>query len=684
MDTLATYLQDDTVPIGQREAAFASVYNQPFVRNDGHRTTLGKAFGRDFAVLEQTLNGAQAERMSRRSQERQAIAAQYEDKFEEAVRAGKKFSLYDIQQMKADYQSDTGMPAPKFFDDHVTQEQQDAAQEKLIIDQIKASRPGGYLLSSDLDGMSVTTRATYNSQARQGDEMFALSKEQQKKLERNLRTWTNEKTGEQIGVEDAGSRAWNTMYDNAENAWNKAYADAIQDGATQQQAIALANKDVEDKFNFGIKGEPTVFSQPPSASIPQRQQKEFDEARTYLQNNPMEYDQTVLPGTQDSLKALIKYRDTGKGDIPHIYKRLSTAYKHLTPYDFANAQLRAAGESELGSVPKAVELTRELSPAAQELINFKWTPARSYRAMSPVSYIDPGNTAVPARGSALRPTLSQGFQAIQAMGVPERGAAYLAGNIMQESGWWGARTWGQVAGDGSDRNGGLVSWMDDAQRNHYRLRNIEDYLGKPIKQASVPEQLNAMFWEMKRRNPGAYATFMNPNATDAELRRASKQYWGYGHEGARFGHAQDLLTGNVQQSRQGISSGSSIEKRNPTTVVGASGYRGSNNVVDTGQRDYKGRPIMMAPRAAESWKKMIAAGMPTNSGDVTNGYRDEKEYLRLLRGGYNPAANSTHNHGEGVDCHGAQGAWLRKHGARFGWYANDYHGTHGGHYEFKG
>ena len=93
---------------------------------------------------------------------------------------------------------------------------------------------------------------------------------------------------------------------------------------------------------------------------------------------------------------------------------------------------------------------------------------------------------------------------------------------------------------------------------------------------------------------------------------------------------------------------------------------------------------MMAPRAAESWKKMIAAGMPTNNGDVTNGHRDEQEYLRLKREGYNPAANSTHNHGEGVDCHGAQGAWLRKHGARFGWYANDYHGTHGGHYEFKG
>ena len=99
-------------------------------------------------------------------------------------------------------------------------------------------------------------------------------------------------------------------------------------------------------------------------------------------------------------------------------------------------------------------------------------------------------------------------------------------------------------GDGSDRNGGLVSWMDDAQRNHYRLRNIEKHLGKSIRDATVEEQLDAMFWEMKRRNPWAYKTFMDSNASDSDLRKASRQYWGYGHEGARYGYARDLLSGN--------------------------------------------------------------------------------------------------------------------------------------------
>lgn len=143
--------------------------------------------------------------------------------------------------------------------------------------------------------------------------------------------------------------------------------------------------------------------------------------------------------------------------------------------------------------------------------------------------------------SSTPPSMKQGFQALQSMGFPSRGAAYLAGNIQQESGWNGGRTWGEVMNDGSDRNGGLVSWMDDAQRNHFRLRNIEQYLGKSINEASTSEQLQAMVWEMKKRNPSAYRAFMNPNSTDIQLRRASREYWGYGHEGSRYSYAQSLL-----------------------------------------------------------------------------------------------------------------------------------------------
>ena len=135
-----------------------------------------------------------------------------------------------------------------------------------------------------------------------------------------------------------------------------------------------------------------------------------------------------------------------------------------------------------------------------------------------------------------------GAKMIMGAGVPRKGAAYLAGNIQQESSWNGQRDWGQVMGDGTSRNGGLVSWASWSD-DPARLGKIEKHLGKNITKASDAEQINAMLWEMKKDYPSAYATFMNPNATDAQLRAASKAYWGYGHEGPRYEYAQEVYKG---------------------------------------------------------------------------------------------------------------------------------------------
>jgi len=114
------------------------------------------------------------------------------------------------------------------------------------------------------------------------------------------------------------------------------------------------------------------------------------------------------------------------------------------------------------------------------------------------------------------------------------------------------------------------------------------------------------------------------------------------------------------------------------------GYVGASNVVDTGYEDYKGRPVMLAPPAASAFKQMVSDGMPYNPADIANVYRDKAEYNRLKNQGYSPASNSFHNHGEAADIHGAMNTWIRKNGAKYGWKANDYSGSHGGHFEYKG
>jgi len=119
-------------------------------------------------------------------------------------------------------------------------------------------------------------------------------------------------------------------------------------------------------------------------------------------------------------------------------------------------------------------------------------------------------------------------------------------------------------------------------------------------------------------------------------------------------------------------------------IEGRSGYKGSTEVVSVGNKDASGRDIKLAPNAAAAWKQMIAAGMPVTSSDITSVYRDEQEFIRLQNAGYKPAAHGHHNFGEAVDAHGAVGAWIRQNGAKYGWYPNDYPGSHGGHYEYRG
>ena len=224
--------------------------------------------------------------------------------------------------------------------------------------------------------------------------------------------------------------------------------------------------------------------------------------------------------------------------------RIDTANSKVLTTAERNAAIKAYATG--GSIPDSVvrkanalgmdeyELTRQQAAAA----GFKIAPQPTAPVpeVQKMSYSGGDNVSNSRAGRDL----------IHSMGVPRKGAAWLSGNIQQESGWNGQRSWGAVYNpttgqmDGTSRNGGLVSWASWSD-DPARLGKIESYLGKSIEQASDVEQVKAMLWEMETSYPSAYRTFMNPNSSDAQLRRASKQYWGYGHEGARFAYARELL-----------------------------------------------------------------------------------------------------------------------------------------------
>lgn len=443
-------------------------------------------------------------RQERRDQE----AADLEDRkrnFQEANKARlaeeppRPFTDDEIEVMLQDAMADTGLNESSFpwLKDYSTKEKKEAKMEADELDELRKRR--GYLIESDLSDKSAATYKAYISIVQDDESIAQLPKSYTSDASKLITALTNERFKEQIGVAEK-STEWEDMARRARDKYPQYIQEEIRAGNPPALAQKNALQRLKENFAAG------TYTKDPDMTEDLQYLKTLRSARYTMAENP-KIDEYVFNGTEDDLKRLVDYNE-GRGEIPKFYYDMAQGQKHLTAWDIAAAQYRAAGYGELGVHGKKAQFDR-LDPALQSVLTYKPTPNKIKRAQ---------------------------------------------------------------------------------------------------------------------------ATSFRPQA-------------------------------NVQ---------------------GEGGYRGSTDVVDVGLKDYKGRPMRMAPAAAEQWKAMIKAGMPFNSADVANVYRDEAEYMRLRKEGYNPSSGGFHNFGLAIDVHGATGEWLRKNGARFGWFPHDYEGTHGGHYEFRG
>ena len=206
--------------------------------------------------------------------------------------------------------------------------------------------------------------------------------------------------------------------------------------------------------------------------------------------------------------------------------------------------------------------------------------------------------------------------------ITEKGAAYLAGNIQQESGWDGMRSWGQVLGDGTSRNGGLVSWAS-WEGDSARLGKIEEHYGKKIEEITEREQLVWMLKEMKQDYPSAYSVFTNPKATDEDLKKASYSYWGYGEEGSRFRYAekihQEMLRQQFNQQKEGAEKGAIL----PSNDVSIKSHQvqQSSAVVDEIEDYEQPQPIVYLTNSEISTNPLVMVKKSSNSKDFVEQYR---------------------------------------------------------------
>jgi len=239
------------------------------------------------------------------------------------------------------------------------------------------------------------------------------------------------------------------------------------------------------------------------------------------------------------------YYPMQRGEVTPQLKRRA-AIMGVSPLAAINFLASGLGQPAVALDVQAQAIADRITPSTGRLIN-NYRDSGSHDSRMDRGYQIMNKTVAfaPVRGQA-NPAVAGALE-IMSYNVPKRNAAYLAGNIMQESSWAGQRSWGGVENpatgrmDGSTRNHGLVSWAEFPDTRE-RVARIENYLGKSIEQASNSEQIKAMLWEMESFYPEAYAVFINPNSNDRQLQEASEAYWGYGHEGLRFDYAKKIYS----------------------------------------------------------------------------------------------------------------------------------------------
>jgi hypothetical protein len=99
-----------------------------------------------------------------------------------------------------------------------------------------------------------------------------------------------------------------------------------------------------------------------------------------------------------------------------------------------------------------------------------------------------------------------------------------------------------------------------------------------------------------------------------------------------------------------------------------------------GAKDASGRPPVFSRGGANAFEAMIRdSGGIVKASDIASSKRSDSKNRAV--GG---VVGSQHLGGNAMDIHGASNDWIRKNGARYGWHINDYKGSHGGHFEFRG
>ena len=151
------------------EAQVRALMGYEFDHRGMGRTTIGKAFKRDFVKVEKKLQQARVNRSSLAEKELTARRNAFKNNFLELVNerdeSGVPLTDDEIDELNVSYRRQGLGLKSEMLDNYRTAEERDVDEAKEMLEARKATR--GYYIESDLNGMPQSVRAAYRDQVKQ-------------------------------------------------------------------------------------------------------------------------------------------------------------------------------------------------------------------------------------------------------------------------------------------------------------------------------------------------------------------------------------------------------------------------------------------------------------------------------------------------------------------------------------
>lgn len=199
------------------------------------RTSIGKAFQRDFTELELTIQKTRLAKSNRAQQELTARRNEFSNNFLKLVaerdESGVPLTDKEIDELNIVYRNEGLGLKSSLLDDYRTSEERDEAEAREFLEAKKATR--GYYIESDLDGMPTSVRAAFRDQVKKDTDITAASQETTSRANRRITGAVND----QFQYEEG-----NTKPTGGYERYERVLGRAQRDYQTQFRSLMLSGK----------------------------------------------------------------------------------------------------------------------------------------------------------------------------------------------------------------------------------------------------------------------------------------------------------------------------------------------------------------------------------------------------------------------------------------------------------